>query len=73
MSILRSRKLWAVIAACGCGSVFNVAGCSDYWINAGVTAFDVCSVVNCTGSTFFNFCQGDGLFVDCPQTTATAP
>ena len=73
MSIFRSKKLWAVIAACGCGTMFNVAGCTNYWITAGVTGFDVCSVINCTGSTFFDFCQGEGLFIDCPNTGTTEP
>lgn len=60
----RWLKLAAVVAL---GTAFQAAGCARYFAEFSVQAVDVCSVVNCTGSTFFNFCEPFILFVDCPN------
>lgn len=73
MCPLRKRRLWAVLVACGTGVLFQVlpSGCRDYTVAQGLTAFDVCSVVNCTGGTFFNFCEPVRIFADCPAPVTT--
>jgi hypothetical protein len=74
MSVVRNKKLWAVIAACGIGTVFQAlpSGCAEYYTQLALTSFDVCSVLNCEGGTFFNFCQPRAILADCPNITTPA-
>jgi len=71
MSIVRNKKVWALIVACGAGTVFQIGsnGCADYMTTQALTSFDFCSVFNCTGGSFFNLCSPVRLLADCPQTT----
>lgn len=75
MSIMRKKKLWALVIACGAGTVFQYylpKGCIDYFVSGAVSAFDFCSVLNCSGSSFFNFCSTTPpLLVDCPPVATT--
>lgn len=61
------RKWWAILAACSAATVFQVGtgGCAQYGAEFLFEAFNVCSVVNCEGSAFFNFCSPFVLFWDC--------
>lgn len=63
------RKLWAAIAAGSIGILcqFPPAGCVDYGISLGVSSFDFCSIVNCTGGQFIDLCEPVPLLVDCPN------
>lgn len=65
------RKLWAAFVAGTIGLVcqFLPSGCVDYGVTQAVTAFDICSVVNCSGGQFFDFCNPVPLFADCPNAT----
>lgn len=47
-------------------------GCTEYAVYTAAATFDFCAVVNCTGGTYFNFCEPIVLFTDCP-TTGTTP
>lgn len=73
MSIMRKKRLWVAVAVCAAGMVFQYipTGCTNYLTAQALTAFDFCSVLNCTGGSFFNFCSPTVLFTDCPQTTTT--
>ena len=78
MRIMRNRKLWAAILACGTGTVFQLVprGCVDYGVVMATQAFNICSVINCTGGQYFDFCSGagpygSGFLMDCPQTSTT--
>jgi hypothetical protein len=73
MSMVRNHKLWAVIAICLAGTVFQVlpSGCANYLTEQAMAGFNFCSVFNCTGGTFFNFCEPVRLFTDCPQPAQT--
>lgn len=74
MSHVRKTKLWAAIVALGAATVFQVpGGCQDYYANFMVSSFDFCSVFNCSGGTYFDFCSPDSLFLDCPQVATTQP
>jgi hypothetical protein len=76
MSILRNRKLMALAVALGTGTVFQYVptGCGQYGAALGASAFNWCSVFNCTGGGYFNFCSPNPVFVDCPNTpTTTTP
>jgi hypothetical protein len=66
------RTKWIAIAATAlAGSLYQTtSGCADFALLSGVSAFNVCSVINCTGSSFFDFCQPTPLFVDCPNFAA---
>lgn len=68
MSVIRRKKLWAAGLACG-AMLFQVlpSGCRQYFAASALTAFDFCSVFNCTGGTYFNLCGDNPLFVDCPN------
>ncbi|MBU0639724.1 MAG: hypothetical protein KKB50_12730 [Planctomycetes bacterium] len=64
------KKLLALVAACAAGTVFQVgilpSGCSDYYVNMALNSFDFCSVFNCSGGDYFNFCYPVRLLADCP-------
>ncbi len=72
---LRRKRAWAAVLICGAGTAFAVLprGCLDYALVSAVQSFNVCSVLNCNGGTYFTFCppSGGGLLADCPQTTTT--
>lgn len=70
MSATRTKRLMVLLALLTTGMALQVGanGCVEYWVTGAVTSLDFCSVVDCTGSTFFDFCTGSlGLFVDCPN------
>lgn len=79
MSKLRRKKFWTFAAVLGCGTVLDLVtpgiiprGCADYMVVNLVTAFDVCSVINCDGGTYFDFCNpASPFFTDCPNQYAT--
>lgn len=68
MRNVRNRKLWAALLVCGAGTVFQglPTGCAQYYTESILTGFDFCSVFNCEGGTFFNFCEPFALLMDCP-------
>lgn len=61
------RKLMLLLGALATGTVFQVqpAGCSQYTAQVAISAVNVCSIINCSGSSFFNFCNPQPIFVDC--------
>ncbi len=71
MKSLYRRKRMMVLAALSLGTAFQFAsttnGCGEYVALFGLSSFDFCSVFNCTGGGFFNFCDPNVLFVDCPN------
>jgi hypothetical protein len=46
-------------------------GCAEYYTQSVLASFNFCSVFNCEGGTFFNFCEPVALFVDCPGAPTT--
>lgn len=71
MSIWRKKRIWAAVLVSG-GLVFQFlpSGCAEYYTYTGLTAFNFCSVFNCTGGTYFDMCSPVPLLADCPATTA---
>ncbi len=70
----RKRRLAVLGVILGAGTVFQYlpSGCSQYFLAEGASAFNWCTVFNCTGGTYFNLCQPFQLLLDCPGvTTAT--
>jgi hypothetical protein len=68
----RRTKRWvAALAICSGATLFQVGtlptGCAQFGTQLGLALFDACSVLNCTGSTFFNFCDPVVSLVDCPD------
>lgn len=63
----RSSRWLATLVACTVGTVFQIfpTGCGNFAGQFALQAFDFCSVLNCEGSTFFNFCTPVVLLVDC--------
>jgi hypothetical protein len=63
------RKLLAAVAVLGTATLFQVTpgGCLRYGTDLGLNSIDFCSIVNCQGGTFFNFCEPVPLLVDCPN------
>ncbi|MFH1745616.1 MAG: hypothetical protein ABIG44_01095 [Planctomycetota bacterium] len=68
MSISKRAKWMALLAALSVGTALQVGanGCAEYFTTMALSSFDFCSVFNCTGGTFFNFCDPIPLFVNCP-------
>ncbi|QOJ13508.1 MAG: hypothetical protein HRU75_02125 [Planctomycetia bacterium] len=62
------RKAFALSAALIAGAVFQFVptGCGQYLTEFAASAVNFCSVLNCTGGSFFNFCTPQFLLVDCP-------
>ena len=62
-----SKKWWGLAAIGTLGTLFQfpTGGCPNLLADSFLTAFDFCSVLNCQGGTFFNFCDPIVLFVDC--------
>ena len=73
MSITRKKKLWAAILICGAGTVFQAlpTSCANYLTAEALSSFNFCAVLNCTGGTFFNFCEPVALLMDCPNLFGT--
>jgi hypothetical protein len=69
MALRRSRKYWALAAVLTAGTAFQYlpTGCANYYTALTVSAFDFCAVFNCEGGTFFNFCEPNAFFWDCPN------
>lgn len=65
------RRFLALLALTGGGTLFQVTGCARFAFESAAAAFDTCAVVNCTSSTFFDFCSPVVLLVDCPNLTTT--
>ncbi len=63
------RKLLATVAVLGTATLFQLTpgGCGRYGAVMGLNAIDFCSIVNCQGGTFFNFCEPIPLLIDCPN------
>jgi hypothetical protein len=75
MSAKKKMRVWGLLAALSAGTALQVGanGCAEYWATFGFTSLDLCSILNCTGSTFFNFCSPFPLLVDCPGAATTQP
>jgi len=69
MFTARRFRLLALLAALSAGTVLQVGtnGCAEYYVTAALSSFDFCSVFNCTGGSFFNFCDPVPLLADCPN------
>jgi len=67
MSKCKRAKRVALLAALSTGVLFQFdTGCTTYYAATAASAFDFCSVFNCQGGTYFNFCNPIRLFTDCP-------
>jgi hypothetical protein len=73
MASMKRKKFWMAVVLCGGAMLFQLGptGCTDYMASFALESFDFCSVFNCEGGTFFNFCSPTVLFWDCPQLTTT--
>lgn len=64
------RKLTIALALCACATLFQTSylprGCVDYTLQTGFAVFDTCAVLNCTGGSYFNFCEPIVWLIDCP-------
>ena len=71
------KKLFAILAVCGAGTLFQVGlvpgSCAQFYGQAMLTSLDFCSVFNCTSGTYFNLCEPFALLQDCPNLTTTEP
>lgn len=68
MSIFRKRRVLAALLGLSTGVVFQFTpACTDAFVPLGVHAFNFCSVLNCTGGSYFNLCTPVPLLVDCPN------
>ncbi len=69
MSNFRTRCL-KMLAIAVAGTAFQLltqpTGCAQYGVLVALQTLDICSVLNCTGGSFFNFCDPAVIFVDCP-------
>ena len=67
--------MWALLAALSVGTTLQVGtnGCADYWSVMALDSFDFCSVFNCSGGTFFDFCNPVPLLMDCPNAGQIGP
>jgi hypothetical protein len=65
------KKLLAIFAVCSAGTLFQTGivptSCVQWYGETLLTAFDPCSVFNCTGGTYFNLCEPFPLFMTCPS------
>jgi hypothetical protein len=39
--------------------------CAEFTATIGVTSLDFCSLLNCEGSAYFDFCDPILIFIDC--------
>lgn len=64
------KKVWVAAVVCSSGLMFQSlpAGCNEYFANFALQSLDFCTVFNCSGSSFFDFCNPVPLFADCPNT-----
>ena len=71
MSFSKRIKWVALLAALSAGTAWQVGtnGCYQYYGTMAASAFDFCSVFNCTGGTYFNFCTPVRMLSDCPGVT----
>lgn len=65
------KKFVAALAVCSAATVFQTglapAGCAQFALTYATAAFDACAVLNCSGSSFFDFCDPVVTFIDCPN------
>jgi len=68
------KKLLAMVAICSAGAVFQIgivpSSCQQFYLQYAVTAFDWCSVFNCTDGTYFDL---GSLFLDSPEAATVEP
>jgi hypothetical protein len=65
---LPKRFRWLLIAAAiSGGTIFQTNGCAEYYVTSAASALDFCSVFNCSGGSFFDFCNPVPVFADCPN------
>jgi hypothetical protein len=64
------RKFTTMAAVLGSATVFQLlpTNCAQFFVQGATAAFDFCSVLNCTGSSFFDFCDPVVLLQDCITT-----
>ncbi|MDX2198064.1 MAG: hypothetical protein SF069_03730 [Phycisphaerae bacterium] len=67
----RYAKLLGLLTA---GMTFQVLtetnGCAELYTSFALGAFDFCSLLNCQGTGFFNFCTPVAVLLDCPNLAA---
>lgn len=73
MAMTRKKKLLIAFLVSGAGVVFQLApnSCNSYFTAEALSSFNFCAVLNCTGGTFFNFCEPVALLMDCPNLFTT--
>lgn len=62
----RWKSVGLLVAATVFGTVFQAAGCFDLALQTVTAALDTCSILNCTGGTFFNLCSPTRILTSCP-------
>lgn len=61
------RKVVVSLAAMSLGLTTQLTGCGEFFALAGVTGVNFCSILNCEGGTFFDFCGTNPVLIDCPN------
>ncbi len=66
---MRKTSKWrALAAALAAGTLFQVVqtgGCAQIGGELVLQSLNFCTILNCEGSTFFNFCDPIVLLLDC--------
>ena len=63
----RMRKIAALITL---GALFQTGapGCAQFVFDNLVATLDTCTILNCGGGSFFDFCSPNIILSDCPDT-----
>jgi hypothetical protein len=65
----KKKKFLAILAVCSAGTLlqtgFVPSGCAQWYLTTTLSAFDFCSVFNCSSGTYFDLCD-PAIFMDCP-------
>jgi hypothetical protein len=68
----RTRKIAALVTL---GALFQTGapGCAQFVFDTLVASLDTCTILNCGGGSFFDFCSPFVILADCPDTTTDTP
>jgi hypothetical protein len=65
---MRRAPKWVTIAALATSGTLFQFNCVPVVVDGTLGTLDFCTILNCEGSTFFDFCGGPNpLLVDCPN------
>ena len=61
----RKLILWTLLAGGTTFQVLQTNGCAEFATSLFLNSVDFCSFLNCTGGSFFNFCEPVAILTDC--------